>query len=71
MPTPQLTPDHITRVLGLVSQYISTQREQYAPRAIPLSVQQKVAVNGFFSPQVLVGTRLLVLQGERVANPDF
>ena len=71
MPTPQLTPDQITQVLGLVSQYISTQREQYAPRAIPLSVQQKVAVNGFFSPQVLGGTRLLVLQGERVANPDF
>ena len=26
---------------------------------------------GFFSPQLLEGTRLLVLQGERVANPDF
>jgi hypothetical protein len=28
-------------------------------------------MNGFFSPQLLEGTRLLVLQGERVANPDF
>jgi len=28
-------------------------------------------MNEFFSPQVLDGTRLLVLQGERVANPDF
>lgn len=26
---------------------------------------------GFFSPQLLDGTRLLVLQGRRVANPDF
>ena len=26
---------------------------------------------GFFSPQILDGTRLLVQQGERVANPDF
>jgi len=28
-------------------------------------------MNGFFSPQLLEGARLLVLQGERVANPDF
>ena len=27
--------------------------------------------DGFFSPQLLDVTRLLVLQGERVANPDF
>jgi hypothetical protein len=27
--------------------------------------------HGFFSPQLIDGTRLLVLQGERVANPDF
>jgi len=68
---PQLTPDQIAQVSGLVSQYISTQREKYATRAIPLSAPQKAAMNGWFSPQVLDGTRLLVLQGERVANPDF
>ena len=28
-------------------------------------------MDGFFSPHLLDGTRLLVLQGERVANPDF
>jgi hypothetical protein len=28
-------------------------------------------MNGFFSPQLLDGTRLLVLRGERVGNPDF
>jgi hypothetical protein len=68
---PQLTPDQIAQVSRLVIQYISTQREKYAPRAIPLSAQQKAAMNRFFSPRVLDGTRLLVLQGERVANPDF
>jgi hypothetical protein len=68
---PQLTPDQIAQVSGLVSQYISTQREKYAPRAFPLSVQQNTAMKGFFSPQLLNGTRLLVLKGERVANPDF
>jgi hypothetical protein len=68
---PQLTPDQIAQVSGLVAQYIATQREKYSPRAVPLSAQQKAAMNGWFSPQVLDGTRLLVLQGERVANPDF
>ena len=28
-------------------------------------------MTGFFSPQVLDATRLLVLRGERVGNPDF
>jgi hypothetical protein len=71
METPRLTPDQIGQVSGLVAQYITTQREKYTPRAVPLSVQQKAAMDGFFSPQLLDGTRLLVLQGERVANPDF
>jgi hypothetical protein len=36
-----------------------------------LSAQQQAALKGFFSSQVLNGTRLLVLRGERVGNPDF
>jgi len=28
-------------------------------------------MDGFFSPRLIDGTRLLVLQSERVANPDF
>jgi|ERR1035437_4216890 hypothetical protein len=71
MTVPQLTPEQITQVSGLVSQYITTQRERYAPRAIQLSAHQRAAMNGFFSPQLLDSTRLLVLQGERVANPEF
>ena len=71
MATPRLTADQIAQVSGLVSQYISTQRGKYSPRAVPLSAQQRAAMNGFFSPQLLEGVRLLVLQGERVANPDF
>jgi hypothetical protein len=71
MPTPRLVPEQIAQICGLVSQYISAQQEKYAPRAIPLSVQQKAALKGFFSAEVLDGTRLLVLKGERVGNPDF
>jgi len=71
MPTPQLTPDRIAQVSGLVAQYISMQQETYGHRAVRLSAQQRAAMWGFFSPQLLESTRLLVLQGERVANPDF
>lgn len=72
MATPRLTPDQIAQVSGFVAQYITTQREKYAPRAVPMSAQQRAAVAGFFSEQILDGTRLLVLPtGERVANPEF
>jgi hypothetical protein len=54
-----------------VSKYITTQRHKYGSRAIPLSVQQRAGMNLFFSSEVLDTTRLLVLQGERVSNPDF
>jgi hypothetical protein len=71
MPTPHLTSEQIAQVSGLVALYITAQREEYAPRAVSLSAQQRDAVAGFFSEQILDGTRLLVLPtGERVANPD-
>jgi hypothetical protein len=71
MATPQLTPEQITQVSGLVFQYITAQRQKYGSRAIPLSAQQKAAMTGFFSAQVLDSTRLLVLERERVGNPEF
>jgi len=71
MATPKLTPDQIAQVSGLVSQYITAQRQKYGSRAIPVSAQQKAAMAGFFSTQLLDCTRLLVLQGERVSNPEF
>jgi hypothetical protein len=71
MATPRLTPEQIAQVSGLVAQYIATQRERYASRAVPLFVQQRAAMDGFFSPQLLDSTRLIVLQGKLVANPGF
>jgi hypothetical protein len=71
MAIPNLTPEQIAQISGLVVQYITTQREKYAPRAIPLSAQQKANMAGFFSPELLDHARLLVLSGERVVNPDF
>jgi hypothetical protein len=71
MPTPRLTPGQVAQVKELVSQYISSRREKYAPRAITLSPKQKAAMFGFFSPQLLESTRVVVLLEERVPNPDF
>ena len=67
----KLTPDQITQVSGLVAEYISTQRDRYAARSVPLSAQQRAAVAPFSSPELLGNVRLLVLQRERVPNPDF
>ncbi len=71
MANSRLTPEQIGEVSGLVAQYITNQRERYAQRAVPLSAQQKAAMGGFFSTQLLDSARLVVLHGERVANPDF
>lgn len=71
MATPKLRPDQIAQVSGLVADYISTQREKYALRAVLLSAQQRAALAEFFRPEPLGSTRLLVLEGERVPNPDF
>jgi hypothetical protein len=53
MATPRLTPEQIAQVSVLVAQYIATQRERYVSRAVPLSVQHRAAMDGFFSPQLL------------------
>ncbi|PYX53449.1 MAG: hypothetical protein DMG76_25490 [Acidobacteria bacterium] len=70
MPTP-LTPDQIAQISHLVAAYILTQRDRYAVRALPLSAQQRASLEGFFASELLGNTRVLVLEGERVANPDF
>ena len=57
MATPRLTPAQIAQVSSLVAQYIATQRERYASRAVPLSSQQRAAMDGFFSSQLLDGTQ--------------
>lgn len=71
MATTRLTSDQINQVSGLVAQYIASQREKYVSRAVPLSAQQRAALDSFFSSQLLESTRVLVLQRERVDNPDF
>jgi hypothetical protein len=71
MATPKLTPGQIIQVSGWVADYISSQRQKYAPWALPLTLQERAALAAFFAPQLLGNMRLLVLEGERVSNPAF
>ena len=70
MTSPQLSPEQITQVSGLVAEYITDQREKASPYAVPLSPEQRASLDGFFLPQVL-DTRLRVLGETRVENPTF
>ncbi len=71
MALPILPSAIIDQVSVLVAQYISNQRETYFQRAVPLSATQRTTMAPFFSTSLLDGTRLIVLSGERVKNPDF
>jgi hypothetical protein len=71
MATPNLSPAQITQVSDLVAQYIAAQRSSYSANAVPLSIQESAAISGFFTPQLLADTRLVVLSGVRVPNPAF
>src|ERR1700730_8452501 len=67
---PNLTAEQVHQDSGLVTEYITSQRTKYGPSDLPLTAEQSRAMGGFVSPQVLESPRLLVLDGERVANPD-
>ena len=63
---------------GLVSQlssavegYIAGSRKKYAANALPMSQAQKIAMERFFSPEILEQTRVLVLDGSRINDPPF
>jgi hypothetical protein len=71
MPVPSLTEEQIGQVAGFVADYISAQRQKALPHALPLKPAQSASMRGFFLPQVIDATRLLVLSGFRIENPPF
>jgi hypothetical protein len=71
MATPNLTPEEVAQVSGLVSQYITAQRERYRPQAVPLTASQRTMMSGFFAAEILDGVRILTLDAVRVENPPF
>jgi hypothetical protein len=71
MASPQLTPEQVQQLAAAVAQYITTQREAFLPTSFPLTVEQHLALEGFCVPAVIDGARLVVLQNNRVQNPNF
>ncbi len=71
MATPQLTPQQIAQVSGLVARFIRTQGDAFFCQAVPLSAAQHAAMNRFFAPRLLDAVRVVVLNGIRVQNPPF
>lgn len=70
MGDPQLAPEQVGLVSQLVAEYITDQQQQYRNRATPLTQEQMKVVSNFFREDVL-SARVLVLQNERVRNPEF
>jgi hypothetical protein len=71
MHTQSLSAEQIRQVSESVAQYISARRSHFFTRAGHLTAAQQAAMAGFFSAKVLETTRILVLEKERIANPDF
>ncbi|HXY23938.1 MAG TPA: hypothetical protein VEI73_04765 [Candidatus Acidoferrum sp.] len=71
MPTLSLSPEQIAQVSASVAEYISSQRGHFRGRATSLSPSQQLALAGFFRPDLLAATRILVLKNERIGNPPF
>jgi hypothetical protein len=71
MPMPNLSPEQLDEVAGLVAEYITSQRNRFRERAANLSAAQKGVLAPFFRADLLETTRVLVLQNERIGNPSF
>ena len=71
MASPQLTLAQVQQLSGAVAEYIASQRGFFLRTSLPLTLEQREAMEGFFVPDVLDGSRLVVLQSSRVQNPDF
>jgi hypothetical protein len=71
MPAPHLSPEQIDQVSGAVAEYIATQRNRFLSCSVKLSNAQKAAIAGFFRADLLEATQIVVLDKERIGNPDF
>src|SRR5262245_24621557 len=71
MTAPRFSVAQLAQFASLVESYIAEQRQTYFQRAAPLNSAQRSEVEQFFVPDVIDRVRLLVLERERVPNPDF
>ena len=71
MRTPQLSPEQIDQVSEAVADYIASQRDRFLRRSATLSNTQRAAIGAFFRSDLLETTQIVVLEKERIGNPDF
>jgi hypothetical protein len=71
MAASHISSEQISQVSELVAGYISEQRERFVSWATNLFSAQKAQLMGFFRPDLLESTRIVVLQKERIGNPGF
>jgi hypothetical protein len=67
----KIPPGVIGQIAGMVVDYISSSRKKYGAKAVPLTPEQRGAMQPFFSPEILEQTKTLVLKGERIQDPGF
>ena len=71
MATPELSAEQIELVSRSVAQYISSQRDRFRGRSAKLSAVQKAAIAAFFRDDLVETAQIVVLEEERIGNPDF
>lgn len=71
MGTPQLSPEQIVQASGAVAEYIASQRERFRSRSARLSAVQEAAIAAFFRADLLGTAQIVVLEKEKIGNPDF
>jgi hypothetical protein len=69
--TPKLSGDQILETIGCLSSYLREQRNVYYPVANPLRIQYRNMMQPFFSSGLLDRTRVVQLNGSRIALPAF
>jgi len=71
MGTPLLSSGQIEQVSRAVAEYIASQRNRFLNRSSKLSGAQKAAIGGFFRQELVETIQIVVLETERIGNPDF
>ena len=61
----------VTQLVVMVEDYVAGNRKKYASQAVPLTDEQRTAMQPFLSAAVLDSARLCVLRGTRVSNPSM
>ncbi|MGB9119837.1 MAG: hypothetical protein WCE73_04390 [Candidatus Angelobacter sp.] len=61
----------ISQLANMVEDYVTSSRKKYAQQAVPLTDEQRTAMQPYFSADILDRARLCVLKGSRVSNPSM